>query len=502
MDENNTRVPEAAEEESYSEQVRIRREKLDALRAEGRDPFKIVTFDRDTFTQDIHDSFEEYEGKTVSIAGRIMSRRDMGKANFIDISDTKGRIQVYVRTEDIGEDCFSQFKKWDLGDIAGITGFVFRTRRGEISVHAKSAVLLSKSLIPLPDKFHGLKDTDMRYRQRYVDLLVNPDVKRTFITRSRILGIIRREMDAKGYLEVETPVLQNHPTNAAARPFKTHHNTLDIDMYLRVELELALKRLIVGGIDSVYEIGRLFRNEGMSVKHNPEFTSIEMYKAYTDYHGMMELCESLYTTIAQEICGGYKVMYQGTELDMTPPFARMTMIESVKKYSGVDFDAVHTDQEAHEVAKAKGVHAQASHKRGDIINLFFEDFVEDKLIQPTFIYDYPIEISPLAKKTSYDERLVERFEVFMYGREMGNAFTELNDPIDQRERFIEQASKKNTEGEFEIDEDFITAIEYGMPPTGGMGLGVDRMVMLFTDSPSIRDVLLFPTMKPRISEQE
>ncbi|MCL2084039.1 MAG: lysine--tRNA ligase [Oscillospiraceae bacterium] len=489
---NGTPEPEPTE----NELIAIRRQKLRALRDGGQDPFGHTGFDFTHGAADIHDCFERLENQTVRIAGRVMSKRDMGKAFFCDLQDSTGRVQLYVKVDDLGEEAFAAFKKIDISDIAGVEGVVFRTRRGEISVHCKTVVLLSKSLRPLPEKFHGLKDGDLRYRRRYLDLIMNKDSRRVFVTRSRILDIIRREMAARGYLEVETPVLHNHSTNAAARPFRTHHNTLDLDMVLRVELELHLKRLIIGGFDRVYEIGRIFRNEGMSVKHNPEFTMMEMYQAYTDYHGMMKLCEELYRAVASELLGGGRLTYQGVEIDFSAPWRRLTMCEAVREYAGVDFDGIQTDGEAAAAAKEHGLPVEDGHRRGDIINLFFEHFAEDKLIQPVFICDYPIEISPLAKKTKYDARLTERFEVFIFGREMGNAFTELNDPEDQRERFTEQALKTHKEGEFVIDEDFVTAMEYGMPPTGGMGLGIDRMVMLFTDSASIRDVLLFPTMRP------
>ncbi len=481
---------------SENELIAIRRQKLRALCQENQDPFVNTVFDFTHATQDIVANFEALENQTVRLAGRMMSKRDMGKAFFCDIQDTTGRLQLYVKIDDLGEENFSAFKKFDISDIIGIEGFVFRTRRGEISVHCKQVLLLAKSLRPLPEKFHGLKDADTRYRQRYLDLIMSQDTRKTFLTRSHVLQVIRQEMINRGYLEVETPVLHNHATNAAARPFRTHHKTLDLGMVLRVELELHLKRLIIGGFDRVFEIGRIFRNEGMSVKHNPEFTMMEMYQAYTDYKGMMTLCEDLYLAVAEQVLQDNKLTYQGQEISLQTPWNRMTMSEAVKTYSGVDFDTVQTDEEAFAAATKAGLPVDANMKRGDILNLFFEETVEDKLIQPTFIYDYPIEISPLAKKTPYDPRITERFEVFIYGREMGNAFTELNDPIDQRERFVEQARKIHKEGEFEIDEDFVTAMEYGMPPTGGMGLGLDRMVMLFTDSASIRDVLLFPTMKP------
>lgn len=495
QEENRTEVLEN-EEQELSELLQIRRDKLADLRRQGIDPFLETVFDQTHWSEDIKENFEQLEGTTVRVAGRLMSKRGMGKVLFCDLADRKGKIQLYARLDDMDADEYERFVKFDIADIVGAEGEVFRTKRGEISVKVKTIKLLAKSLRPLPEKYHGLKDTDLRYRMRYLDLITNPDVRNTFYTRSKIINTLRNSMIRRGYLEVETPVLHNHATNAAARPFRTHHNTLDIDMVLRVELELHLKRLIVGGFERVFEIGRIFRNEGMSPKHNPEFTMMEMYAAYTDYHGMMELCESLYSEVAQEVLGSNKLVYQGVEIDLSTPWRRMTMIEAVREYAGVDFDKIQTDEEAKAVADEHGIHYEDEHKRGDIINLFFEEYAEDKLIQPTFICDYPIEISPLAKKTKYDPRLTERFELFIYGREMGNAFTELNDPIDQRERFIEQAMKKCIEGEFEIDEDFVMAMEYGMPPTGGMGLGVDRMVMLFTNSPSIRDVLLFPTMKP------
>ncbi|MDD3243213.1 MAG: lysine--tRNA ligase [Eubacteriales bacterium] len=479
-----------------SEVRKVRRDKLEALKAAGQDPFQIVTYDQTHETGDLLRDFEALEGQTVRIAGRLMSKRVMGKASFAHVQDMQGRMQIYVRREDLGDDAYAAFKKLDIGDIVGVEGIPFLTKTGEKSVHAHAVTLLSKSLQPLPEKFHGLKDMDLRYRERYLDLIMNPEVKDTFKMRSQIQGILRRVLLEKGFLEVETPTLHMHATNAAARPFRTHHNTLDIDMVLRVELELYLKRLIIGGLDRVFEMGRIFRNEGMSYKHNPEFTMLELYQAYTDYHGMMDICEELFTTVSREVKGGYQITYDGTEIDLTPGWTRLTMIEAVKKYSGVDFDTIQTDEEAKAAADKAGIEYNDEQKRGDIINLFFEEYCEEKLIQPTFIYDYPIEISPLAKRTKYDPRLTERFEVFVYGREMGNAFTELNDPVDQRERFIEQAKKKNIEGEFEIDEDFVYAMEHGMPPTGGLGMGVDRMIMLFTDSPGIRDVLLFPTMKP------
>ncbi|MDR1116884.1 MAG: lysine--tRNA ligase [Oscillospiraceae bacterium] len=482
--------------EELSELLQIRRDKLRELQEIGLDPFDRTIFDQTHLSADIKGGYDRLEGKTVKISGRLMSKRGMGKASFCDLADRAGNIQVYVRADGIGAEEYARFKKYDIADIVGVTGEVFKTKTGEVSVKADEVVLLSKSLRPLPEKFHGLKDTDLRYRQRYLDLIMNAEVRETFYKRAKIIEIVRRELMVRGFMEVETPVLHNHATNAAARPFRTHHNTLDIDMVLRVELELYLKRLIIGGFERVFEIGRIFRNEGMSVKHNPEFTMIEMYQAYTDYNGMMELCEALYAAVAAELCEDGRLVYQGTEIDLGTPWKRMTMIGSIREFSGVDFDAVGTDEAAKALADEHEIHYEDEHRRGDIINLFFERYVEDKLIQPTFITDYPIEISPLAKKTEYDGRLTQRFEAFIFGREMGNAFTELNDPVDQRERFVEQAKKKAIEGEFEIDEDFVTAMEYGMPPTGGMGLGLDRMIMLFTGSASIRDVLLFPTMKP------
>ena len=483
-------------EQEISELLQIRRDKLTEMQRDGQDPFREIIYDQTHLSEYIKSNYETMEGQTVRIAGRIMAKRGMGKASFCNISDRQGNIQIYVRADAIGESEYDSFKKWDIADIIGAEGEVFKTKTGEISIKAHSVKMLAKSLRPLPEKFHGLRDVDLRFRMRYLDLIMNSDVRDTFYKRAKIIDILRREMSRREFIEVETPVLHMHATNAAAKPFRTHHNTLDIDMVLRVELELYLKRLIVGGFERVYEIGKNFRNEGMSVKHNPEFTMLEMYQAYTDYNGMMELAEQLYAAVAKELCPTGKLSYQGVEIDLATPWRRITMIDSIKEYSGVDFKTVETDSEAKALADEHELHFEDEHKRGDIINLFFEKYVEEKLIQPTFIMDYPIEISPLAKKTDYDERLTQRFEIFIYGREMGNAFTELNDPIDQRERFIEQAKKKAIEGEFEIDEDFVLAMEYGMPPTGGMGLGLDRMIMLFTDSPSIREVLLFPTMKP------
>ncbi|NLG37332.1 MAG: lysine--tRNA ligase [Clostridiales bacterium] len=490
--------PDVRQDEN--EIIRVRREKLAALRQAGEDPFVRVTYPVTHTSAGILAGFPILDGTATSIAGRIMSRRIMGKASFAHLLDRDGLIQIYVKRDIIGEQAYDAFKHLDIGDIIGVAGAVFRTQRGEISVQAQEITLLSKSLLPLPEKFHGLRDPDLRYRQRYLDLIMNPEVRGVFVTRSRILSAIRRYMDERGYLEVETPVLHNYATNAAARPFKTHHNTLDIDMYLRVETELHLKRLIIGGLERVYEIGRIFRNEGMSPRHNPEFTSIEMYEAYTDYQGMMALAEGLVTAVAKEATGGLTVTYGGELIDLTPPWKRMTMIEAVRTHTGVDFGALSTDEEARQVARDHGVAVPPEAAWGSVLNEFFEEKVEQHLIQPTFILDYPVEVSPLAKRCPGDPRLTERFELFVTGRELGNAFTELNDPVDQRERFIQQARDKHGDTEYDIDEDFITAMEYGMPPTGGMGIGLDRLVMLLTDAPSIRDVLLFPTMRPEMKD--
>ena len=490
-------VNQAAEEEALQEQVKVRREKLAAMQQAGKNPYEVTRFDWDTTNKEIRDNFETLEGKTVRIAGRMMSRRVMGKASFLDLQDTTGRLQVYVRRDDIGEEDYADFKKWDIGDILGIEGTVFRTQKGEISVHTAHIRLLSKSLLPLPEKFHGLRDTDTRYRQRYVDLIVNPEVRETFIKRSRILSEIRSYLDGKGFLEVDTPILVPLEIGASARPFVTHHNTLDMDMYLRIETELYLKRLIVGGLDRVYEVGRIFRNEGMDTKHNPEFTTVELYQAYTDYKGMMDLVEELYTTLAQKVCGTTKITYQGKEIDLGR-WERLTMAESVKKYAGVDYYDWHSDEDARAAAKAKGVEVPADATRGTVLAEFFDAFVEENLIQPTFIYDYPVENSPLAKRKPQDPAFTERFEYFINATEFGNAFSELNDPIDQRARFerqVEQKRREEPNTRAEVDYDFVTALEYGMAPTGGLGFGVDRLVMLLTDSASIRDVLLFPTMK-------
>lgn len=493
---NNTVAPV---EQDLSEILRIRREKLDALKAEGKNPYEKVKYNRTALSQKIKDNYEEYENKEVGIAGRLISKRVMGKASFAVILDGEGTIQSYLSINDLGDD-YVAFKDYDIGDIIGITGFVFKTRTGEISVHAKSIELLSKSLLPLPEKYHGLKDEDTRYRQREVDLIANPEVKRTFVARSKILTAIRNYLDGIGYLEVDTPVLQPLEIGAAARPFKTHHNALDIDMYLRIETELYLKRLIVGGFDRVYEVGRIFRNEGMDRSHNPEFTTVEMYQAYSDYIEMMDLIEDMYRTIANKICGSAKINYQGTDIDMESPWERLTMVEAVKKYAGVDYNDWATDEDARKVAKEKGVEVEEGEKatKGHVLIAFFDAFVEDNLIEPTFIYDYPVENSPLAKRKKDNPAFTERFEYFIYAREMGNAFSELNDPIDQKERFVRQVEEKRAKGgnDAKVDEDFVTALEYGMPPTGGLGFGVDRLIMLLTDSASIRDVILFPTMKP------
>ncbi len=485
---------------SENEQKQIRINKLKELQDSGSDPFEITKAVQTHTAQEIIDDFDKLEGKDVSVCGRIMTWRDMGKANFIDIHDRSGRLQVYVRMNDIGEDEFKKFKKWDLGDIIQADGYVFKTRTGEISIHAKKVTLLSKSLLPLPEKFHGLTDTDTRYRKRYLDMIMNPDVKDTFIKRSKIISSIRSYLDNLGFVEVETPMLNVIAGGAAARPFITHHNTLDMDMYLRIATELYLKRLIVGGMERVYEIGRNFRNEGMDVRHNPEFTCIELYQAYTDYYGMMDIAENIIRNAANEVCDSLHITFNGTEIDLEAPFSRMTMVEAVKKYSGVDFAEFISDNEkAVAVAKEKEIEIENGKATwGDILNSFFEEFVEKNLIQPTFIMDYPVEISPLTKRKPDCPVLTERFELFILGGEYGNAYSELNDPIDQMNRF-EAQMKLREAGDDEanmIDHDFVTALEYGMPPTGGLGIGIDRLVMLLTDNYSIRDVLLFPTMKP------
>ncbi|MEG1385591.1 MAG: lysine--tRNA ligase, partial [Oscillospiraceae bacterium] len=465
------------------------------------DPFAVTKFDVSDHSIDIVDGFDEkeYDQKPVAIAGRITSWRDMGKANFIDVTDRDGKIQVYIRRDDVGEDIFADFKTWDIGDIVGINGYAFRTRRGEVSVHAQKITLLSKALRPLPEKYHGLKDMEMRYRQRYIDLIVNPEVKDTFMKRSKIIKEIRTYLDSRGFIEVETPVLHTIAGGAAARPFTTHHNALNIDMYLRIALELHLKRLIVGGFERVYEIGRVFRNEGVSVRHNPEFTLLELYQAYADYEDIMNLVEDMFRTVAKSILGESAVaVLDGVEYDLSKPFARITMKDAVKRDSGVDFDLLETVEQAREAAKEHGIEFEARHLKGDILNLFFEKYSEDKLVQPTFLIGHPVDISPLAKREPTDRQYTQRFELFIGGREYGNAFSELNDPVDQRERFMHQAELKaaGDDEACDVDEDFLTALEYGLPPTGGLGIGIDRLVMLLTGSPSIRDVLLFPTMKP------
>jgi lysyl-tRNA synthetase class 2 len=491
--------PGTGENVDISEILRVRQQKLRELRESGNDPFRIVKYDVTDNTRSIVTNYEAFEGKRVSLAGRLMSKRGMGKSSFCDIQDRDGRIQLYVRINELGEAAYEDFKKLDIGDIIGVAGEVFKTRMGEISVKVDSYMLLSKSLRPLPEKFHGLRDTDTRYRQRYLDLIVNPEVRKTFIMRSRIISAIRRYMDARDFIEVDTPILNLIPGGAAARPFITHHNALDLDMYLRIAPELFLKRLIVGGLERVYELGRMFRNEGMDVKHNPEFSMMEMYQAYTDYHGMMELAENLISSVAQEVLGTMKVTYQGCEIDLTPPWRRLTMREAVLEYSGVDFDLVKDDLEARRLARERGIEFEGNPTKGEVMSLFFEEYAESQLVQPTFIMDYPVEISPLTKRKPDRPELTERFEIFITGREFGNAYSELNDPMDQKERFIDQVKKREAGDEEAnmMDEDFIIALEHGLPPTGGMGIGIDRVVMLLTDSSSIRDVLLFPTMKPR-----
>ena len=523
MSENQVNPSAQAAEEPVQDINILKKDRLDklaSLREEGTDPFQITKFDVTGHAADYKAEYEKKEAEIlaavgddeekkaaeleklneniVRIAGRIMSWRDMGKANFIDVRDASDRIQVYIRSNEVGADLFKTFKKkWDIGDIVGIEGYVFRTKRGEISIHAKAITLLSKSLLPLPEKWHGLKDTDTRYRQRYVDLIINPDVKDTFVKRSKIIASIRRYLDNQGFMEVETPMLVSNAGGAAARPFETHYNALDEEVKLRISLELYLKRLIVGGLERIYEIGRVFRNEGVDTRHNPEFTLMELYQAYTDYYGMMDLTENMFRHVAQEVCGTTTVPYGEHMIDLGKPFERLTMIDAVKKYSGVDFNEIKTLEEARKIADEKGVEYEDRHKRGDILNLFFEAYVEEHLIQPTFIMDHPIEISPLTKKKPDAPEYVERFELFITGREMCNAYSELNDPIDQRERFKaqEEALSQGDEEANRTDEDFLRALEIGMPPTGGLGYGIDRLVMLLTNSPSIRDVLLFPTMK-------
>ncbi len=497
MSENNQK--NSAAFENVSEQQQIRMDKLKALQDAGSDPFMVNTSDRDTYAKDITDNFENYEDKTVCVAGRIKSKRGKGKVMFMDLWDVTGKIQIFSKFDDLGEEAYAGLKKWDIGDIVEIKGFVFRTQMGEVSIHSKEVKLLAKSLIPLPEKFHGLKDPDLRYRQRYVDMIMNPDVMETFKKRTRIVSEIRSYLDSNSYFEVETPVLSTIAGGANARPFITHHNTLDIDMYLRIATELYLKRLIVGGMERVYEIGRLFRNEGMDVKHNPEFTSIEIYEAFTDLRGMMQRTEEIVNRCSIAANGTDEITYQGEAVSLKLPFARMTMIDAVKKYSGVDFGEFMGDTEkAKEVAKTLNLEVKPTDTWGNILNSAFEEYVEDKLVQPTFITDYPVEVSPLTKRLESNPLLVDRFELFVTGRELANAYTELNDPIDQRSRFEHQMMLREAGDDEanEIDEDFITALSYGMPPTGGMGMGIDRLVMLLTDSASIRDVLLFPTMKP------
>ena len=485
-------------EQDLNEILRLRREKLNNLQAEGKDPFVITKYDVTAHSSEIKENFEEFEGKEVSCAGRIMSKRVMGKASFCNIADLKGNIQSYVARDCIGEDSYKDFKKYDVGDIVGIKGEVFKTKTGEISIHASSVTLLSKSLQVLPEKYHGLTNTDTRYRQRYVDLIMNNEVKDTFIKRSKIISTIRKFLDEKGFMEVETPMLVSNAGGAAARPFETHFNALDEDLKLRISLELYLKRLIVGGLEKVYEIGRVFRNEGLDTRHNPEFTLMELYQAYTDYHGMMDLTEEMYRYVAQEVLGTTTITYNGVEMDLGKPFERITMVDAVKKYSGVDWNEIKTVEEARAVADEHHIEYEDHHKKGDILNLFFETYVEEHLIQPTFVMDHPIEISPLTKKKPENPEYVERFEFFMNGWEMANAYSELNDPIDQRERFAaqEELFANGNEEANHTDEDFLNALEIGMPPTGGIGYGIDRLCMIMTDSPAIRDVLLFPTMKP------
>ena len=492
------------QEQDVNELRQIRVDKLNAMRAAGNDPFTVTTADQNIHSNEIAERFEELENQDVCICGRMMSRRDMGKANFIDVRDRNGRMQAYVKIDEVGEDVFADFKKWDIGDIIEVKGFVFKTRRGEISIHAKALRLLSKSLLPLPEKFHGLTNTDVRYRRRYLDLIMNPEVRDTFVKRSLIIREIRKFLDSQGFIEVETPMLVANAGGAAARPFETHFNALDEDLKLRISLELYLKRLIVGGMERVYEIGRVFRNEGLDTRHNPEFTLMELYQAYTDYHGMMDLTENLYRTVAQNVLGTTKITYNGIEMDLGKPFERITMVDAVKKYAGVDWNEIKTLEDARKCADEHKVEYEERHGKGDILSLFFEEFAEEHLIQPTFVMDHPIEISPLTKKKPEDPEYVERFEFFMNGWEMANAYSELNDPIDQRERFKAQEIllSKGDEEANTTDEDFLMALEYGMPPTGGIGYGIDRLCMLMTDSAAIRDVLLFPTMKSLDSDKK
>ncbi len=496
-EEKNVVLPQGEVQQDTNELRQVRVDKLEALQQDGKDPFVITKYDQTHHSAVIKENFDELEGKTVRVAGRMMSKRIMGKASFCNIQDLKGNIQSYVARDSLGEDEYKDFKKLDIGDIIGIEGSVFKTKTGEISIHAEKIVLLSKSLLPLPEKFHGLTNTDTRYRQRYVDLIMNQESKQTLINRSKIIRAVRNYLDAQGFIEVETPMLVSNAGGAAARPFETHFNALDEDFKLRISLELYLKRLIVGGLERVYEIGRVFRNEGLDTRHNPEFTLMELYQAYTDYHGMMDLTENLYRYVAQEVLGTTKIVYNGIEMDLGKPFERITMLDAVKKYAGIDFSVIKTDEEAKALAKEKGIEFEARHKKGDILNLLFEEYVEHHLIQPTFLMDHPVEISPLTKRKPENPDYVERFEFFMNGWEMANAYSELNDPIDQRERFKaqEELLKQGDDEANTTDEDFMTALEYGMAPTGGIGFGIDRMVMLMTDSAAIRDVLLFPTMK-------
>ena len=504
MAEQQNAKQQNAKEPDLNQLLKVRREKLAELQAAGKDPFQITKYDVTAHSEDVKADYAEWEGKEVSVAGRMMSKRVMGKASFCNVQDLKGNIQCYVARDDLGEEAYKDFKRMDIGDIVGIKGIVFTTKMGEISIHATSMVLLSKSLQILPEKYHGLTNTDVRYRQRYTDLIMNEDVKKTFVMRSRIISCIRRYLDGQGFLEVETPMLVANAGGAAARPFETHYNALDEDVKLRISLELYLKRLIVGGMERVYEIGRVFRNEGLDTRHNPEFTLMELYQAYTDYYGMMDLTENMFRHIANEVMGTTTIPYADVEIDLGKPFERLTMVDAIKKYAGVDFDEIQTTEEAKKLADEKGVHYEDRHVRGDIINLFFEEFVEENLIQPTFIMDHPVEISPLTKRKPDKPEYVERFEMYIYGREMCNAYSELNDPIDQRERFKAQeaALAAGDDEANTTDEDFLNALEIGMPPTGGIGYGIDRLVMLFTNSPAIRDVLLFPTMKSLDSDKK
>ena len=497
-EENRNAAMSEEAEQSLSEILQYRRDKLNKLQADGKDPYHVTKFTRTAYSTEIKENFDQMAGQEVSLAGRMMSKRVMGKAFFVDILDDRGRIQLYIKVDSLGEELFTEFRKWDIGDIIGVAGSVFRTKRGEISVNVTSVLLLSKSLLPLPEKFHGLTNQELRYRQRYVDLIMNPEVRRTFEIRTRVIQTIRRYLDDRGYLEVETPVLNTVSGGANARPFITHHNTLGLEMYMRIATELHLKRLVVGGIERVYEIGRLFRNEGISPRHNPEFTTVEFYEAYADYNDIMERTEGIFAKAAQDILGTTEISYQGVPVSLKAPFARLTMAEAVKQYTGVDFMALSTTEEAVEAAKSIGVTLPKEQSWGSILFECFDQRVEAKLIQPTFILDHPVEVSPLAKRCPSDPRLTERFELFITGREMANAFSELNDPIDQKERFMRQAVLRDggDEEASMMDEDFVTALEYGLPPTGGCGIGIDRMVMLLTDSASIRDVIFFPTMKP------